>query len=203
MADRSIAGEDKIRLYDEDIREPLFDYLEEHFGKTRIFEEKIIGKSRADIILLTESQVIGLEIKSDADSYERLKRQVRYYNMYCDRNYVVVGKTHEKHVEKHVPGDWGILVVSVEGRTIVVSMQRDAVENPKMKRESQITMLWRPELQKILEKNSLPKYRQKSKKFVQEKLLEKMDWQVLKLQMCEEMFERDYTLWNEENEGKI
>ncbi len=35
-------------LYDCDIREPLFDYLEERFGKARMFEEKIIGKSRAD-----------------------------------------------------------------------------------------------------------------------------------------------------------
>ncbi|WP_330617406.1 hypothetical protein [[Clostridium] symbiosum] len=33
-------------LYDRDIREPLFDYLEERFGKTRMFEEKIIGRSR-------------------------------------------------------------------------------------------------------------------------------------------------------------
>ena len=28
-------------LYDCDIREPLFDYLEERFGKARMFEEKI------------------------------------------------------------------------------------------------------------------------------------------------------------------
>lgn len=187
-----------IRLYDEDIREPLFEYLEERFGKTRMFEEKIIGRARADVIMLTEEKIIGFEIKSDADSYERLKRQVRYYNIYCDRNYVVVGKSHEKHVEKHVPQEWGILVVSVDGRNIVVTEQREASENTKMKKTSQITMLWRPELQRILEKNSLPKYKQKSKKFVQEKLMERMDWQSLKRQMCGEMFERDYTLWGEE-----
>ena len=187
-----------IRLYDADIREPLFEYLEERFGKTRMFEEKIIGRSRADVIMLTEKEIIGLEIKSDADSYERLKRQVRYYNIFCDRNYVVVGKSHEKHVEKHVPKEWGILVVSVIGRDVVVTKQREAADNPKMKKASQITMLWRPELQRILEKNSLPKYKQKSKKFVQEKLLERMEWEELKLQMCEEMFERDYTLWGEE-----
>jgi hypothetical protein len=27
-------------LYDKDLREPLFDFLEEHFGKIRIIEEK-------------------------------------------------------------------------------------------------------------------------------------------------------------------
>ena len=39
-------------LYDCDIREPLFDYLEERFGKARMFEEKIIGKSRADVLIV-------------------------------------------------------------------------------------------------------------------------------------------------------
>ena len=161
-------------LYDRDIREPLFDYLEERFGKTRMFEEKIIGRSRADIIMLTERQLIGLEIKSDADTYERLKRQIRDYNKYCDVNYVVVGKSHEKHVEEHIPSWWGIIVVEAEGKEMVINEKKAASENPKMKRELQITLLWRPELQKILALNHLPAYKQKSKKFVHQKLMEKL-----------------------------
>ena len=39
-------------LYDKDIREPLFDFLEEMCGKIRILEEKQIGKSRADIVMV-------------------------------------------------------------------------------------------------------------------------------------------------------
>lgn len=190
--------EDRIILYDSDIREPLFDYLEERFGKTRIFEEKIIGKSRADLLMLTASQIIGLEIKSDADTYERLKRQVRDYNRYCDANYIVIGKSHEKHVEEHIPKEWGILTVNVMGRDFVIEEMRPAMPNPKMKRELQITLVWRPELQHLLETNHLPKYKQKSKRFVQQKLLEKMEWEQLKPQICEELFERDYTLWEEE-----
>lgn len=193
--------EDRIRLYDVDIREPLFDYLEERFGKTRMFEEKNMGKSRADVIMLTEDALVGLEIKSDVDTYERLKRQVRDYNKYCDRNYIVVGTSHEKHAAEHIPKEWGILIVSVDGRQIVITEQREAIDNPKMKRECQITMLWRPELQRLLDQNHLPKYKQKSKRFVQQKLLEKMDWTLLKPQLCEELFERDYTLWNEEMEN--
>ena len=61
-------------------------------------------------------------------------------------------------------------------------------------------MLWRPELQRILALNQLPVYKQKSKAFVQQKLLEKVEWDILKSQMCEELFERDYTLWEEELE---
>ena len=188
---------DQAILYDSDIREPLFDYLEERFGKTRIFEEKVIGKSRADLLLLTTSQIIGLEIKSDADTYERLKRQIRDYNKFCDANYIVIGKSHEKHVEEHIPGHWGILCVKVDGREFIIEEMRPAMQNPKMKRELQITLVWRPELQHLLEINHLPGYKQKSKRFVQQKLLEKMEWDVLKLQICEELFERDYTLYEE------
>lgn len=185
-------------LYDRDIREPLFDYLEERFGKTRMFEEKIMGKSRADIIMLTETQIIGLEIKSDADTYERLKRQIRDYDKYCDMNYVVIGKSHEKHVEEHIPPYWGILVVEIKNESVVISEKRTAAANLKLKKECQITLLWRPELQKILSDNHLPKYKRMSKRFVQQKLLEKLEWETLKARICEELFERDYTMWDEE-----
>ena len=39
-------------LRDKDIREPLFDFLEEMCGKIRILEEKQMGKSRADIVMV-------------------------------------------------------------------------------------------------------------------------------------------------------
>ncbi|MCR5403327.1 MAG: hypothetical protein K6E91_05820 [Butyrivibrio sp.] len=45
---------DKTILHDSDIREPLFDYLEEKFGKVCILEEKQIGRARADIVMLTD-----------------------------------------------------------------------------------------------------------------------------------------------------
>lgn len=184
-------------LYDRDIREPLFDYLEERFGKTRMFEEKRIGRSRADVVMLTSRCLTGLEIKSDADTYDRLKRQVRDYDRFCDMNYVVVGRSHERHVEEHVPAHWGVLTVAADGTEIMIEEKRSAAANPRIKRERQLTLLWRPELNHLLELNRLPKYKQKSKKFVQQKLMEKVDWEVLKQQICEELFERDYTLWDE------
>ena len=56
-------------LHDKDIREPLFDFLEEAYGKIRIIEEKTMGKSRADVVMVTEDDLVGIEIKSDADTY--------------------------------------------------------------------------------------------------------------------------------------
>lgn len=193
--------EERFRLYDEDIREPLFVYLEDYFGKLRILEEKTIGKSRADIVVITEDSIVGIEIKSDVDSYARLKKQVRNYDIFCDSNYIAIGKSHAIHVAEHIPAWWGILVFEVVDGSIRVKEQRPAKTNQKIKRERQITLMWRPELQRILEKNHLPLYKQKSKKFVQQKLLERIEWASLKEQMCEELFERDYTLWNEELEA--
>ena len=52
--------------------------------------------------------------------------------------------------------------------------------------------LWRPELAHIQELNQLPKYKQKSKEFVIEKILLKVEKERLKEQISGELFERDY-----------
>lgn len=56
-------------LYDADIRDSLCLFLEEKYGKVRFFDELRIGNSRADMLMVTEHDLIGIEIKSDADSY--------------------------------------------------------------------------------------------------------------------------------------
>ena len=73
-------------FYDKDIREPLFDFLEDSFGKVRILEEKRTGSARADVVMITSDFLYGIEIKSDADTYARLEKQVKNYNWYYDRN---------------------------------------------------------------------------------------------------------------------
>ena len=72
---------DKEKLLDKDIREPLFDFLEETYGKIRILEEKVTGRARADVVMITEDLLFGIEIKSDSDTYARLKKQVKNYDM--------------------------------------------------------------------------------------------------------------------------
>lgn len=185
---------EKKILKDKDIREPLFDFLEETFGKTRILEEKTMGKSRADAVMITPEALYGIEIKSDADTYARLERQVKDYDLYYDYNYAVVGTRHGMHIAEHLPPWWGIITVErTEGETDFYILRKAAL-NPKVDWERKIGILWRPELAHIQELNHLPGYREKSKKFVQKKLLEKIPRELLQLQLCEELFERDYSL---------
>lgn len=180
-------------LYDKDIREPLFDFLEETYGKIRIFEEKQTGSARADVVMITPEVLYGIEIKSDADTYTRLKKQVENYDIYYDRNIIVAGSSHANHVKEHVPEWWGIITVELnETGKADFYILREPKANPGVKDERKITILWRTELNHLLEKNELPKYKEKSKLFVQEKLLEKVPGEILWQQAYEELFERDY-----------
>lgn len=183
-------------LYDKDIREPLFEFLEDRYGKVRLLEEQVMGQSRADIVMVVPKALYGIEIKSDADTYARLERQVRDYNLYYDYNMVVVGTSHAAHIEEHVPEWWGIITVEQEGEKTDFYLMREAQLNPKMDWSHKIEILWRPELAHIQELNRMAAYKQKSKRFVADKIVEKIEPEVLSEQLSEELFERDYTkIW--------
>lgn len=181
-------------MLDKDMREPLFDYLDEYYGKIRIFEEKITGGFRADVIGIIDGSVLGFEIKSDGDSYTRLKTQTADYDRLCDYNYLVVGKTHRKHAASHIPDHWGLLCVFDEGKGETVECIRPPALNPGASLKKQMELLWRPELCRLQEWNGLPAYKQKSKLFVRELIVEKVPKEVLKRQMTDLLFERDYDL---------
>ena len=180
-------------LYDKDIREPLFEFLEQRHEKIRIIEEKQMGKSRADVVMVLPGIIAGIEIKSDADTYARLKRQVKDYNQYFDRNYIVAGSTHGMHIEEHVPDWWGIITVELIGSEVDFYLLREARENPKVNWKKKISLLWRPELVRLQELNQMPKYKEKSKAFVIDKILTKVPQEMLAEQISDTLFERDYT----------
>ena len=120
-------------LYDKDIREPLAFYLEEIYGKNRILEEQVMGQSRADMVMVVHDALYGIEIKSDADSYARLDRQVKDYNLYYDYDLVVVGTRHAAHIKEHVPEWWGIITVEQVGDQVDFYMLREPQSNPQIK----------------------------------------------------------------------
>lgn len=179
-------------LKDKDIREGLFDFLEDIYGKIRIFEEKTIGRTRADVVMVTKDSICGIEIKSDADTYARLKRQIKDYNRFYDINYVVVGTSHAMHIAEHVPDFWGIITVEEVDGELDFYILRHPQENPLMELHMKLSVMWRPELAHIQEINEMPRYKEKSKAFVIEKILTKIPHELLRLQICEELFQRDY-----------
>ena len=182
-----------MSLLDKDIREPLFMYLEIKLGKVRFFEEKDIGRARADVMMVTDDAIIGLEIKSDADSYARLKRQVKYYDKYFDYNYVVIGKSHLKHIEEHIPKYWGIISCYEDEEDIHFEEVREASKNSKRNMELKMSFLWRRELETIKRECLKFKYYDLSKSQLRKRLVEKIDEEKLDRLISRELFDRDYT----------
>lgn len=186
---------EKQILLDADIREPLFEYLEQQHAKVRFLEEKVTGRARADVVMVLPGKVCGIEIKSDADTYTRLAAQVKNYDKYYDENYIVAGSTHAWHVEEHVPDHWGIITVELIKDRVDFYRVREARVNPKMQLRNKLSLLWKSELAHIQAKAGMPKYANKSKKFISEKLIERVPLEILQEQISEELFERDYTIF--------
>lgn len=185
-------------LLDKDIREPLFEFLEERYGKVRILEEKTVGRSRADVVMVIPDKIVGIEIKSDADTYTRLERQVADYDLYFDQNIVVVGSTHASHVAEHVPEYWGIISVEEYETDIDFYVVREMQPNPKADLLRTIRVLWRPELAHIQETYSLPMYKGKSKDFVRNIIVDRLPAEIVHHEISEVLFERDYATMIEE-----
>jgi len=174
------------------IRESLCEYLDNKYDKIRIIDELVIGKARADIVAVTD-MLTGYEIKGDTDSYTRLPEQIKEYDRYFQQNYLVVGKSHSKSAPAHIPPYWGLLCVSETEDDLPVELLQAPAKNPKFSMRKQISLLWRRELVSILVANKLPKCSGKSKAFIRRYLLENVPAENLQLQICEELFEREWT----------
>ena len=184
------------KLLDKDIREPLFLFLEQHYEKARFFEERNIWSARADIVMITDGSITGIEIKSDADSYIRLPNQVKTYDKFFDKNIIVVGSTHATHAAEHVPSYWGIISVENIAGALDFLVIREPGTNPKLDWKKKLWIMWRPELASLQEQFNMPKYKQKSKEFVISKITEragtKIEIDALNRAITDILFERDY-----------
>ena len=76
-------------MQDKDIRKILIEYLKIKHKNYRIYQEKSIGSSVCDVMLVTD-KLIGFEIKSDSDNYDRLKQQVEEYIALVCEKYLIL-----------------------------------------------------------------------------------------------------------------
>ena len=163
--------------------------------------ERSGDRSRADVVMVTEDALYGLEIKSDADTYERLSRQVKDYNKFFDYNYVVVGITHAHHIDEHVPDTWGIITVEQDENdesALDFYILRRPERNTKRDILKKVSLLWRPEMTHILATEKLTKYSGKNKRYVAKVIADKIPEEKLDRMISEELFERDYTVFDNE-----
>lgn len=188
------------KLSDPEMREILFETYENTGERLRIFEELVIGKSRADAILVKENEILGFEIKSDKDSLVRLVTQVKNYERFCDKCYIVTGIHYIDKIEEAVPKHWGIYdIVKDEEEKLHIEMFREAQRNPKerptIKLKNQMSLLWRLELSKIVKTYKLGGVTTRNKRQLRELIIEKMGKEEAKRLTCDALIERDYSIY--------
>ena len=193
--------EDKLR--DPDMREILFETYENTGERLRIFEELVIGKSRADAILVKENEILGFEIKSDKDSLVRLTTQIKNYERFCDKCYIVTGVHYIDRIEEAVPQHWGIYdIVKDENGNLHIEMFRESERNPKerptTKLKNQMNLLWRLELIKIVKTYKLGGVTKRNKRQLRDLIIEKLGKEEAKRLTCDALIERDYSIYQQD-----
>ncbi len=190
-----------LKLKDADMREIVFSHYEDTMDKVRIMEEFCIGKTRTDAFMITEHELIGIEFKSDKDNLDRLDRQIKDYNRFCDRNYIVIGQHFiEKQASLYeiLPDYWGIYSVTLDENGVKkLNLIRDAMANPKCRIKNQLKILWRNELIHLVKSNNLGGVSAYNKKELGDKLFKNIERDKLKCLICSELFERDYSIYKE------
>lgn len=190
-----------LKLKDADMRDIVFSRYEDTTDKLRIFEEFCIGQTRTDAMMVMEDELIGIEFKSDKDNLDRLARQIKDYNRFCDRNYIVIG---QHFLEKSdalyqiLPDFWGIYCVTLdECGHKNLQLIREADINKKCRLKNQLKILWRNELIHLVKSNNLGGVSAYNKKELSEKLFKNIEKDKLKQLLCAELLERDYSIYEE------
>ena len=141
----------------------------------RIFFEKALTNSIADVLAVTDDGIWGFEIKSDVDDLRRLQKQIDNYSLTCNRCYVVAGESKVKEAISSIPRFCGIMKVTDNSIEIV----RKAYISPKVTVKAQLKLLWPAELRELLLSFSLPNYAQKDRDYIEERLVENVKSELL------------------------
>lgn len=142
-------------MHDRHIREALHrKVLKEHHGDTNTLVLNELGlrhgACRVDIAVVN-GYLHGYEIKSDADTLDRLPGQVTAYGAVLDRASLVVGEKYAEKAKALLPDWWGIRVATAGPRGAI---NFDTVQptriNPSIDPVALAELLWRPEAVEIL-----------------------------------------------------
>jgi hypothetical protein len=108
------------------------------------------GKCRADIAVIN-GHLEGFEVKSNADTLQRLSHQILSYNAVFDHSSIVVEDRYLDDVIRIVPNWWGIIQVTGSyGEELHFRVVRPSIQNINIDNYAVAQLLWRNEAQEIL-----------------------------------------------------
>ena len=140
-------------LKDSDIRVTLIDELNRINAQHnyRIIEELAVcdGEARVDVAV-ANGKLCGYEIKSDADTLERLALQQKCYDKTFDMVSIVVGEKFKDKIEEFVPYYWGIYIVSEFSGRSKIRKKRTPKVNRNIEAAALLELLWKEEISALL-----------------------------------------------------
>ncbi|MFC1949795.1 sce7726 family protein [Chloroflexota bacterium] len=141
-------------LKDRDIRLALIARLRELYANdphTIILQEFGLFEHRVRIDLaIVNGSMFGFEIKSDADTLERLPYQQEIYSKIFDRVTIVVGESQLSKIETIVPKWWGIWVAWNDAHKVGLRIAREPSDNRNVDSRALVRCLWKQEALEII-----------------------------------------------------
>lgn len=171
-------------MRDSDVRAAVLDRLNNQYAgdhQTRVVQEMGLwsGTVRIDIAIIN-GELIGIELKSDRDTLERLPFQAEIYSQIFDRMELVVGARHAEKATAHVPHWWDITVASREDGRIRLSHERKGDRNPAPNALLLAQLLWKDEALAVLDAEGLANgWRSKRAKLIHQRLASELPFDVL------------------------
>ena len=136
-------------MHDADIRLALHSLLLRTYGDDAdvLIRHELglcAGKRLIDVAVIG-SELVGYEIKSDADTLIRLAGQAQVYNRVLDRVILVTTQRHLAAAIAMLPRWWGIMVAGNADGTVHLADVRPSALNSQVNALSLAQLLWREE----------------------------------------------------------
>lgn len=137
----------KVKIKDKDIRSAFHTKFSQKFssGSIVIDEFNIGDDTRADIVIASDF-LYGLEIKSEADTLDRLPKQVVGYDHTCDRPGIIVHESHLKGATEIISPWWDIYVATGSPDKVILEHARKGWTSEELNPIVILNLLWRREL---------------------------------------------------------
>jgi len=175
-------------MRDRDIRTLLNEYLRGVYQSdpTTLFLDELgvcCGVARVDVAVVN-SHLAGYEIKSEADTLERLPRQLETYGKVLDHVTLVANSRHIRRLEDALPHWCGLMeVIAVDGVPEIREL-RPAAANGNLDPYSIAQLLWRDEALAVLRYHGLERgFKSKPRSELWRKLVETLSLDDLRVEV--------------------
>lgn len=171
-----------------------------HPGAVLTFELSVQnwGAALLDVAAILPDRLIGVEVKGDRDSHQRIDRQGIVYSQAVERLWLLPAPTIAERIRKHTPWFWGILGVDDEG--VGLTVHSEAARLDHFNNAAVLAgVLWAPEAIGIARLH-IDRLRRETGHYVIPKgggecqwlLGEHLPLSIVRREVCEALYRRDW-----------